>query len=200
LVAGHSIENYFFDFELLKRPFQYVCGEDFYMAFEMFSENMNTYLRTACLLSLTGLNYQNNIRRIEASITWQVIAPDGTLDRISWRRELSRQARFTDDEIEQIFRGLPILTDSINRADIETVRWLCHGHIGFKFLWFAFAKCIYDVTEGEIDLRTGTAQTFLNSQHNIRFNLCGHSLAQASINGMADYPSKVFELLGLAIQ
>jgi hypothetical protein len=196
---GHSIENYFFDFEILRRPFQDVCGEDFYMAFEMFSANMDNYLRTACLFSLTGLNFRNNIRRIEASITWNVIAPDGALDMNSWRRELSRHARFTDDEIDQIFDGHSNLIDSINRADIETVRWLCHGHIGYKLLWLAFAKCIYDVTDGEIDLKERAMSAFLSSQHTIRFNLCGRALAQASINDMAIYPSKVFELLGLVI-
>jgi hypothetical protein len=196
---GHSVENYFFDFELLRRPFQDVCGEDYYMAFEMFSANMENYLRTACLLSLTGLTYQNNIGRIEASITWQVISPDGTLDMNSWRRELSHHVRFTDEEIRHIVGSLPTLIDCINRTDIQTVRWLCHGHLAFKFLWYAFAKCIYDATDGEINLRSGSAQAFLRSHHSIRFNLCGRSLAQATIYGMADYPSKVFELLGIAV-
>ncbi len=196
---GHSVENYYFDPEIFRGPFQDVCGEDFRKAFPLFRKYISSYLKVVCVLSLLGLKNNNQTERIRASVGWNIVASNGELDIETWKTILSSHLGLDDEEITSLTGYLPDLLDLVSRADIEIIKWLSHGHLGFSFLWNAFARCIYDSFDGEENIKRKKANSFLNLQNNIRFNMCGRSWAKAAVNGKAEFPTPVFELLGIDI-
>lgn len=192
---GHSIENYFFNAELLRKPFRDINSELYQAAYSIFRNNIHSYLKTACLISLVGRNYQNKLNRFETSITWQAINSNGTLHIEEWKSNLSSRAGFTSDEVDQIFKTLTIFTSWIEDANIEVIRWLCHGHIGFRFLWCAFASCIYATTDGDAKTKNKAANSFYSTKEKLQFDLCVTSFAEFARKREVDYPTKILELL-----
>ncbi len=125
----------------------------------------------------------------------------GELDIVEWEKELKKRTNFTRNDIEKIKKHLPKIIFLTNEADIKTLKWLCHGHIGSSVLWAAFARCIYDVTkiiDGKDDAKRKKASAFLRYKNDdLGKKLCGRYWAKTAFSGKAEYPSAVFELLGL---
>jgi len=197
---GHSLENYYFEIGILQLVFHDVCGDEFDEAYKLFSKNINSYIRTAGVLSLIGHNF-NQFERIKRTIGWKIFTSKGELDISNWEKEISSHTSFTQDDINQIKDGLPRLISLINDTEIETIKWLCHGHIGSSVLWMAFARCIYDVIEiidNNDKLRQKGAQAFLKYQNDkLAHKLFGQYWAKAAAEGIAEYPSIIFELLNI---
>jgi hypothetical protein len=88
--------------------------------------------------------------------------------------------------------------ERVREADIEDIRWLCHGHIGFTLLWAAYARCIVTVLErhGEVNAPNKVKHPHANSDE-IQFNFCTAALCTQIQQNKSVYPAEVFQMLGL---
>lgn len=194
---GHSVENYYFEVGILRQAFQDICGDEFPNAIILFHKNINFYLQTACALSLLGLKYPDIKReRIEASLGWNIIAPTGGLDINAWKNSLSMYSGLKKEEIENIINIVPELIFLTKEAEIRTLRWLCHGHLGFAYLWHAFSRCIYDAIIGNEIAKKKSVQAFLQHHKTIGFKLCARAWAKAAFGRSTEYPSAILSYLG----
>jgi len=191
---GHSAENYYFDAHILRLAFRDLCGNKFNKAYELFQKNIESYLRTATIMTFFGY-YSNQFDRIKPTIGWNIFTPKGDLNFEIWEKELQSRTRFSQTDIQQIRESFARLNNLVKGTDIDTVKWFCHGHIGSAVLWAAFSRCIYEVVEGNDEVKRKAAEAFLRHQNNIGLNMCGRAWATAASNGSAEYPDIVFKLL-----
>ena len=147
---GHSIENYFFEISTLKEAFNDYLVSDFYLeAFDMFESKFAHTLRIACALSLAGLS-ENLLKVIEdfleKSLDWQCIDITSTSVKINleeWEKILDKNFKLNQLQIKKLFKKFETYLNITNQCDLETLRCLCHGHIGFNFMFFVYGKCLY---------------------------------------------------------
>ena len=191
---GHSAENYFLDENILRIPFRDVSGEIFQKAYDMFRKDLDSYMRIACKISLTSL-ILNYLKRIRASLGWDIIDDNARLNIDNWKFHLGRIG-FDVSDIEKIVDTYSEIGTVIDATDIETVRWFCDGHLSFFFLWCAFAKCAYMVPEQVNDKRK-VAQGILKYGDATRFNSCASAWAKSSRTNSCEYPKELFILLNV---
>jgi len=192
---GHSAENYFLDKDILRVPFRDVSGEIFQKAYDIFVNNIDSYIRIASKLSLTALTL-NHMKRIRASLGWDIISENADLDKGKWISHLN-VIGFNLQEIEEIisvYSEIGVITDS---TDVETVRWFCDGHLSFFFLWCSFAKCVYIATDTLNDKKT-MAHRVLKYGDETRFNSCASAWAKSSKANVCEYPRDLFGMLSLS--
>lgn len=193
---GHSVENYYFEAEILRYAFQDICGEEFQKANILFRKNIKSYMQIACALGLVSLKFNYVSRaRIIASFGWNIISSSGDLDIEAWKLALSRYSGLSDEDTEEITNFYQEMLSLTKQAESDIVRWLCHGHLGFDFLWHAFSSCIYEACDGDETARRKAVHFFIRHQNTIGFKLCVRSLAKAAIRGFAEYPSKIIDRL-----
>ena len=109
------------------------------------------------------------LKRIRASLGWDIIDDNARLNIDNWKFHLGRIG-FDVSDIEKIVDTYLEIGTVIDATDIETVRWFCDGHLSFFFLWCAFAKCAYMVPEQVNDKRK-VAQSILKYGDATRFQL-----------------------------
>lgn len=142
---GHSIENYFFEIATLKEAFNnYVVSSFYQEAFEIFESKFDHTLRIACALSLAGLS-QELVQPIARSLDWHCIDITSTslkIDLEKWRDILEKKFKLDRDRIQTLFNKFETYLNMTQQCDLETSRWLCHGHIGFNFMFVVYGKCL----------------------------------------------------------
>lgn len=192
---GHSIENYFLDEKILKTPFQIISGEVFQKSYNLFKKNLNSYLRVACKLSLVALKL-DCLKKIRTSLGWDIIEENASLNIKQWKIQLNKIG-FDSPSIEKITTAYEEFSYIIDSADTETVRWFCDGHLSFYFLWCAFARCVYAITE-QINDKATMAQRILKYGDEHRFNSCASAWAKSSQANLCEYPKDIFAMLNLS--
>lgn len=192
---GHSAENYFLDEAILRVPFRDVSGEIFQKAYDIFRINLDSYLQIASKLSLTALSL-NLLKRIRASLGWDIFGENADLDIEQWKVHLSTIG-FNLHEIEKIVSVYSDIEVIIDSTDMDTVRWFCDGHLSFFLLWCSFAKCAYIATDSINDKRA-IAHRVLKYGDETRFNSCASAWAKSSKANSCEYPRDLFDMLSLS--
>jgi hypothetical protein len=149
---GHSIENYFFEISTLKEAFNNYLVSSFYQeAFEIFESKFNHTLRIACALSLAGLS-ENLLKPIARSLDWECIDITSTSLKINleeWSDILNKKFNLDQLRIRNLFNKFETYLNRTDQCDIETSRWLSHGHIGFNFMFVVYSKCLFIATSSD---------------------------------------------------
>ena len=192
---GHSAENYFLDKAILRVPFRDVSGEIFQKAYDIFVNHIDSYLRIASKLSLTALTL-NYMKRIRASLGWDIISESADLDVEKWTTHLNAIG-FNLLEIKKIISAYSEIGVIIDSTDVKTVRWFCDGHLSFFFLWCSFAKCVYIATDSVND-KNLMAHCILKYGDETRFNSCASAWAKSSKVNLCEYPKELFDMLNLS--
>jgi len=198
---GHSVENYFFDSEILTELFKdhtpvYWCDK----VTSMFDKVLESTLKLACALSLTGREV-NRFDFIRSSIDWRVVELDSleaNLRLSEWSNVLSDKSNFSSTEIASLSAQYSFWREKLENTNMKTLRWLCHGHIGMTVIWAVYICCIYAAFPED---ETKKPETVVNSVRgigeNIRFQALTGSLARRILQEQCEYPKEVIELLGL---
>jgi hypothetical protein len=149
---GHSIENEFFDFAIMRvalRDLGVSVDYDVAAVLEIFAAHFDTALRIACALSLCGDS--------AGLLTWlhRTFSPeyigfsDSELvyDLVGWAKQLERKHNLDGARASALVSDFKSRFELVQASDIEVVRWLCHGHIGEAFLWATFRAAILELCE-----------------------------------------------------
>ncbi len=142
---GHSIENYYFEFDILSDPFAALSTTSYYsQASRLFEMNLETIIRIACAAGLTGEEI-GNFQILKSNISWDTY--DFTDNILSLNLSLLeiklQRMNVPPKMIDSIKDRLPFWIHKVNKVDFDVVRWLCHGHLGLAFIWAAYKKCVY---------------------------------------------------------
>ena len=202
---GHSIENYFFEISTLRKAFNDYLVSSFYQeAFEIFESKFEHTLRIACALSLAGLS-ENLLKLIANSVNWQCIDITSTslkIDLEEWGKILNKEKKLDQFRIQKLFNKFEVYLNMTNQCDIETSRWLSHGHIGFNFMFVVYSKCLYITALDLSDPRKNPSQEAekVNQHKDTRFRTVANAwVRNQSVefqgDNLNDFPIKCFWML-----
>ena len=207
---GHSVENYYFEFETVRNPLRaFSVTDEFVAALDLFSSYFDQTIRTACAASLTGFELKK-LPIVESSVSREilefnhnskgklVINPD------VWSEILTKKIKITASMAKQIVDSFYQWKNIVDKSDFSVVRWICHGHIGLVFIWAAYSRCVFEVCyrkenkshrEAEKE-----AQRVLMADESVRFNACAEHWVLHGLGSHCCYPAEVFKLLGLDVE
>lgn len=198
---GHSIENYYFDLSVLRRPLRtFAVTTYFDHALDLFEQFFVPTMQIACAVGLTG--YERGVLNpIKASFDWKVLDIDANSVEVNvheWEQNL-RRLSLQEDTIGGIISSYREWLKKTREADFTVVKRACHGHIGLAVIWSAYAKCVHEVCA-----TTGTshpqneARNVLKAEESVRFNACAENWITHVCQNNSEYPVEILQLLGIA--
>jgi hypothetical protein len=196
---GHSIENYFFDFSILREPLRDLSATEWFKeALTLFEKLIFSTLRLACCISLIG-NEIGKLNVLKNSINWKIITiTSSNLELLvdDWAEYLINQ-RLNDKEVEKIITLYKYWQPIIENADFQVVRWICHGHIGVAVVWAVYSRCVYYICSklGRNKPESEVAKVQGIKEGN-RTHACASWWARKAMGNQCDYPIEVLKLLG----
>ena len=195
---GHSIENYCFDFRILKEALTiFSCSDETQRAIEMFECIFEPSIRLACAAGLAG-NDTGFMNLVRCSIDWEIIRIAGKTVDIEvdeWKTRLMRRQKTTEDISSRIIDRYLYWQRRVDLSNQETTRWLCDGHLGHRVIWAVYARCVYEIC-GQ---NRKEASRVLGNDETVRFNACIQSWIRGVMEGIALCPSVVLEMLGIKV-
>lgn len=197
---GHSIENYYFEFETLREPISTLSSTPYYqLALDVFERNFERVIRLACISSLLGLEIEN-FEIIRSSISWKIFnLTDGEIClALSVLDNIMRTKNLPDVIINQVISRFDYWEQLVSRADYDLVRWICHGHMGLTFIWAAFKRIVFEVSKNEGCPRPKVeVEHTLDTKEDIRFNAIALKWITRSLGNETVFPFEVLKMLGL---
>jgi len=201
---GHSVENYYFDFETLRVPLRAFSVTDaFCDALDLFEKVFEQTIRLACAASLAGDELQK-LRLVERSIEFSVFRfmPDApeilTLDLDMWKEDLVKKHRLANTVAKDLIKHFRAWHDRVEHSEFCPVRWMCHGHIGLAFIWGVYGGCVHEIClrRGyDVEVAASEARRVLRAEKSVRFNLCAENWVRRALRDHCSYPQEVFRLL-----
>jgi Protein of unknown function (DUF4435) len=149
---GHSLENYFFEFEKLRdglRDYGINSSYPIVEVLDLFKFNFDEIVDTACAISLSAKK-NSLIEVIENSLDSSIF--DFTDNQIKfnltkWDHFLYSKKKLDESRRTSLIVEFNNFSTMINDCEDQTTRWLCHGHIGIKFIYSAFEACIIRICD-----------------------------------------------------
>ncbi len=142
---GHSIENYFFDYQIIHESLLGLSSvECFDRAIKNFATCFEKTIQIACAFGLTGRE-MSKIEIIRSSIhsdLFNIRNSEIVLQVEKWENAL-RKRKFTEEEVLQTLNSFQSWLEKLANINFETVRWLCDGHSGIEIIWAIFHRCVF---------------------------------------------------------
>lgn len=203
---GHSVENYFFDFSILRNPLRDLSATEWFdRALILFENFLEPTIRLACAASLVGKELER-INLMKDSIHWSIIEFDSLdspniLIRFDILEDnLINQKKISSDEASRIVEYYKRWLQKIGKADFRVVRWLCHGHIGLSFIWAVYSRCVYEVCRSNSMQKPEVEVGFLYGvKERNRFQSIASWWARKAFGNQCDYPIELLKLLEFPI-
>jgi len=205
---GHSIENYCFDFDVLRRP---LCdlpkAEADRQALGLMQSVFENAIRLACSASLAGEEL-GKLDKVEASVHWQILdlalqpEPKLLLNLRGWQEKLVRSHGVGVPVAESLVGAFQARSEQVDASDFDVVRWMCHGHIGFKFIWEAYSRCVLETClqrDPDRGRARKAADKALGTDTSVRLKVCARAWVHRALGDHCCYPAEVFTLLGIPV-
>jgi hypothetical protein len=199
---GHSIENYYFEFTVLRGPLRdFTTTSHFSDALDLFEQNLEQILKLACAASLAGLEL-GQLEKVKCSITWELLQFDTSKLSIitsNWLSNLTR-GKLSNEAAQRLISSFQLWLEKLSEVDFSILRWLCHGHIGTAFIWAAYARCVLEVSQrsgGRDPLNE--ARNVLKAEETVRCNGCASAWAKYAQRKSCEYPKEIFAYLDVSV-
>lgn len=144
---GHSIENYLFDSTVLHEGFRILTKIDYFDRVIKIYKKL--FYQTMCLATVVSLTLRECKQiQLEDSLDYELI--DVSLLGVNlrfddWRRRLHERKKIVPEETEKILvcfqKWSKIVNSSNKNIDRDTIRWICHGHIGIRIVIEVYKSC-----------------------------------------------------------
>lgn len=151
---GHSVENYLFEFSILRNELRNLGISPNYSiqnSLQIFELNFNKIITIACSISLAAKD-NDVIKLVESSLhssVFEFIGDNIQFSLDKWSDVLSSKIRLDNSRRQSLLESLSSYLVTTQGCDIQTLRWLCHGHIGLSLILSAFEACIIRTCETE---------------------------------------------------
>ena len=166
MTLGHSLENYFFQFDLMEEQLKRYCNAPEFSdsALARLKLHFSEIISIACAVSLAARDEQciQTVTRTLNRSHWRILVhkdssnPSIELDRERFKDCIESYILEPDDEHEErstwnpsweeekatrFFDKLEDYLKVEQQPDAE--RWLCHGHIGMRLIRYAYAMLMW---------------------------------------------------------
>lgn len=195
---GHSVENYFFDADIICNSFisrvlsSHLDSDEtwLYDTINLFQRHFKQAIVIACTIGMVASELKK-IKRIQKSIDWNMFVLSKNnfsiqLDLEKWGQKLVSGRGLSLDEVEEITNAYICWLEKLKDLDFELVRWLCHGHIGYHCIQNLFYKCVSITSYSHSEPRSCTG----NLDDIQYFGICCEKWVQRIIDGEHDHPLK----------
>lgn len=198
---GHSIENYYFDFKILYRPLRHYSTTSFYEdALILFEQVFEQAIKVACAIGLAAYEH-GLLKPAKSSINWEILVLKSyklTINLQEWEKILVQKQKIQKVEANFLIGSFQTWLEKVSETDFKSIKWLCHGHIGITFIWATYARCLFEVCrKAGVSEPQREVRKVLGADETVRFNGCASEWAQQVSNQSCEYPSDIFEYLGL---
>ena len=177
---GHSIENYLFQFEVIKAPLQdsLADAEVAQNSVSVLQDQFPSVLNVGCALGQTAREY-GMLQHVRAAIDERmVLVSDAgiSIDVDRLRSELVARGHLNSERSLRFEERYSHWHDIAKESDPQCIRWACDGHIGFKLIWTTYSSIVREVAErlNRPNPERLSRQT-LTSAEGVRFNYCTSS-------------------------
>ncbi len=196
---GHSLENYYFDFIIILEAFD-GYSEFFDIALPLFERHFEDTIRLACAAALAGKTV-NRFEVIRRTIDWEILRITDTrleLDTDIWKHSLESFKGIDSSMVYSIIAAFEEWQTKIASCNFQTLRWLCHGHVGFTFMIELYTRCVFEACA---DMKEEDQKNAVNRVRsfgsNAKQNDCLKSWSRNSKNDAVSYPKEVFQMLNV---
>lgn len=182
---GHSMENYYFDTDIWIQAMRSclnarVTGPNVEARFRTAFRDL---VREAATLSVatkgTGLNGLAEGALNPAAVD---LVPVARLNEVAWAANMG-VLRADSARIGSLTNAMAQARRAIGRAGPIDLRWLCHGHLGLRFLWAGYCACVC------LEVGRNEGETAFASPSGPRENSLVYAWARSVSSGAcADYP------------
>jgi hypothetical protein len=142
---GHSIENYLFDFTVLRQALRRLSSLELYdSAIKLFETNFHLTIRMATAVSI-ALKECQKIQALEKIIDWELIDSSTFNLRIdAWKQRICERGKLSNEEAEKIVNNYKKWYSKLENdgVDYNLLRWICHGHIGSEIILGMYCSCL----------------------------------------------------------
>jgi hypothetical protein len=200
---GHSVENYYFDFDVLRKPLRSFTATPFFDdALSLLESHLSEVLRLACATSLTGyeLGYINVLKRSidTQTISLSIIDEEVHFDLSHWNDTLIKRQGLVPATAESVINTYETWINRLKNLDANIIRWLCHGHTGLAFIWAAYAACVQHTCYlAGVQDHNKEARNVLKAEESVRFSVCADIWTQKACRNLAEHPIEIFKQMGL---
>ena len=200
---GHSIENYLFDFDTVRRPLR-VCTPDpeiAGIALEILRQNFPEVINVACSLGLTGRDF-GQMELVRRTITWRAAVVSGSdfqWDIARWRLELEKDPRLDEQTVDSLVNDFERWLGIVRPSNQVDVRWACDGHMGYRLIWEVYASIVNHVCLTRQDtagIASNQRSAILGVTDAIKFNQLVESWASGVNESFMDTPALCLEMVG----
>ena len=200
---GHSIENYYFDIASLRKSFElsspiqiaYVRA-----ALNLFEDIFESILLVSCAISLAARDTEylskSNKGLIKQCMDWKNLYINEK--RIYINSDKWKKILLDTEKSEKFLQKYDYWQQRIAALDWNTLRWLCHGHIGFTMFWAAYLRCLYETCAEREEENNGSKMVsqVQKFKEDTRFHFCSINWAENVLASEITYPQVVLEKLG----
>ena len=203
---GHSIENYLFDFVVVRDPLrdcstnQQIAEE----ALDVLRDNFSEVLNIACALGLAAREL-DNLKTVRGTVHWKSLRLSESMcrwDTERWRASLIKHSHLTPEASEQLALQFEHWLEITRCSHPNDVRWACDGHMGLNLIWAAYARAVYEVGKsvgGIGQTPENQRETIWQTDSRVRFNHLAQSWARAKACDAVESPSFCLDLVGSAV-
>ena len=201
---GHSIENYLFDFQVVRIPFRDSSenGQIAETALQNLEANFAQLLSVACALGLAGAElglleivrgtvHIDPVMPPQSSYLWNVGV---------WKNGMVQHSSLNSQQSDELAARFEHWLGIVEASKPIDVRWTCDGHIGIRLVWAAYAKYVYLARQAAPGIgpnATNQRDAITKIPTNLKFNYLARSWAQATEHPSPDTPYVCFELIGV---
>ena len=201
---GHSIENYMFDYEVLREPLcdfspnQRVAD----IALVILKANLPEILNIACALGLAARE-QCHLSTVRRTIHWSNLElTESRLrwDIVRWTSGLVQHSHLDARTSKTLACEFERWLEIARSSDPDSVRWACDGHIGMDLIWSTYARIIYDIRRSAVEAGAkakNQRDAILKTNGNIMFNHLARKWARSTSADGGDSPIFCLSMIGL---
>ncbi|MEH1785680.1 MAG: DUF4435 domain-containing protein [Nostoc sp.] len=151
---GHSIENYFFDYLILRDALSSLSPinwlEDVINNFEKVLEST---IRLACAVSLAARETEL-LDKVKHTVHREIIDIDIknlniNLKTDDWENFLTTNQHISADQAANFIHKYQSWHLITQKANFSVIRWLCHGHIGMLTVLAVYLCCVEEIGKKE---------------------------------------------------
>lgn len=189
---GHSFENYIFCLDGLRPVLRDFSTTNYFpAAIDLFEKCFSRLIRLATASSLAGLE-TDKLSLVKGITSWKIF--DFTKDGLDFKvseviNELKKRG-YPEAEAVIVTDRIAYWKGILEAVDDYTVRWLCHGHIGFATIWAVYGRCVFEVTQSS----TEVSKVAMASER-LRLNALTSSWVRLAVKGRVEFPQAIINLL-----
>lgn len=154
---GHSIENYFFDLNILRNSFRAITKcHNFNKAFEIFEHNFFFLLDLISSISIAFTSRPEFIKHTIALIDYDIfsITTKGiAINKLSFVNRLTKK-NISKKAAEEFYQDIQDNLLVANNSNSKVLRWFIHSHLTIRMFRTFFAKCLFEIHHKSNDAST----------------------------------------------